>query len=76
LVKNIHFINEPIKKNIALRVRIRYNHAEGLAQIIPLKNKLKVKFKKPQFAITPGQSAVFYKKDMVIGGGIIDKILN
>jgi len=77
LVKEPHFILKPLKKKIVLRVKIRYNHKEGLAEIAPIiKNKIKVKFRKPQFAITPGQSAVFYDKDIVVGGGIIDRVLN
>ena len=32
----------------------------------------KLKFDTPKMAITPGQSAVFYDGDMVIGGGIIE----
>ena len=34
---------------------------------------IKIKFKSPQFAVTPGQSAVFYKNDLLLGGGIISK---
>jgi len=64
-----------LKKKIAVKVRIRYNHKEAAAEIMPVKNKIKVCFKKPQFAITPGQSAVFYGKDMVLGGGIINEVL-
>ncbi|RKY30019.1 MAG: tRNA 2-thiouridine(34) synthase MnmA [Candidatus Omnitrophota bacterium] len=77
LIKKVNFISKPIKKKIALRVRIRYNHKEMPAGISPLgNNKLKAHFRRPQFAITPGQSAVFYDKDTVIGGGIIDKVLS
>jgi len=76
LVKELHFVLEPIKKKVAVKVRIRYNHKEMLAEVSPFKNKMKIKFKKPQFAITPGQSAVFYNKDKVLGGGIIEKVLN
>jgi len=75
LVKEMHFVSKPIKKKVAVRVRIRYNHKEAYAQISPIKAKLKVKFKKAQFAITPGQSAVFYEKDRVLGGAIIDEVL-
>ncbi len=76
LVREPHFIFKPIKKKIALRVRIRYNHKEAAAEILPCGSKIKVCFKKPQFAITPGQSAVFYNKNILVGGGIIDKALD
>lgn len=75
LVKEPHFILEPIKKKVALKVRIRYNHKEAVAQISPYGSKIKVRFKEPQFAVTPGQSAVFYKNNTVQGGGIIERIL-
>jgi len=34
--------------------------------------RIRLKFSEPQWAITPGQSAVFYDGDTVIGGGIIE----
>lgn len=74
LIKESHFILRPIKKKVAVKVRIRYNHKQALAYVEPLGNKIKVSFRKPQFAITPGQSAVFYDKDIVLGGGIIEKV--
>ncbi len=74
LVKEPHFIGERLKKKVVLRVRIRYNHTETLAEIIPQKNKIKIHFRKPQFAITCGQSAVFYDKDIALGGGIIEGV--
>jgi tRNA-specific 2-thiouridylase len=55
-----------------VKAKIRYNSPESDAEILPLsKEKIKVMFKKPQFAITPGQSVVFYDGDTVVGGGII-----
>jgi len=75
LAKDMHFIDKPIKKRVVLKVKIRYNHKEALAQVLPSERGVKVSFKKPQFAITPGQSAVFYEKDEVLGGGIIDRVL-
>lgn len=38
--------------------------------------KVLVEFEKPERAITPGQSAVFYEGEKVIGGGIIEKTLS
>ena len=76
LVKKIHFILRPIKKKVAVEVKIRYNHTEVPAEVMSLDNGIKVCFREPQFAITPGQSAVFYNRDIVLGGGIIDRVLD
>ena len=35
--------------------------------------KCQVHFEEDQFSITPGQAAVFYKGDYVLGGGLISK---
>jgi len=75
LAGELHFIGEPIKKKVALKVKIRYNHQEQKAWVAVSGSRLKISFKKPQFAVTPGQSAVFYDKNTVIGGGIIEKVL-
>jgi len=76
LVKEPHFIIKPSKKKIALKVKIRYNHREASAEILLKGKKIRVLCKEPQFAVTPGQSAVFYEKDAVIGGGIIERVLD
>jgi tRNA-uridine 2-sulfurtransferase len=69
-----HFVSDKPKKKIVLKVKIRYNHKESPAEIIPGRARVRVVFKKPQFAITPGQSAVFYQNGKVAGGGIIDEV--
>lgn len=52
--------------------KIRYKSEEAEAQIDAIKTGIALKFKKPQRAITPGQSVVFYGKNgEVLGGGII-----
>ncbi len=75
LVADVHFCGAPLKKKVALSVRIRYNHKESPAVVEPAGTKLAIRFKTPQFAITPGQSAVLYNKDTVCGGGIIEKVI-
>jgi len=57
-----------------IEVKIRYGAELAKATfILKTKNKATLSFNKPQFAVTPGQSIVFYEKDVTIGGGIIDK---
>ena len=52
-------------------VRIRYRHTPAPAVVSMRGNRVHVEFKEPQRAITPGQYAVFYQGDMVLGGGEI-----
>jgi tRNA-specific 2-thiouridylase len=52
--------------------KIRYNHPGTGASVTPLANgRAMVKLQSPQRAITPGQAAVFYQNDLVLGGGWI-----
>jgi tRNA-specific 2-thiouridylase len=52
--------------------KIRYRHPGAPAQILPSdKGVYTVRFQEPQMAVTPGQFAVFYNDDEVIGGGEI-----
>ncbi|MDD4900281.1 MAG: tRNA 2-thiouridine(34) synthase MnmA, partial [Candidatus Omnitrophica bacterium] len=73
-VKNTHFVGSPKEKKFVFKVKIRYNHQEARAQAILQGQKTKVRFNTAQFAITPGQSAVFYLGNRVVGGGIIDEV--
>ena len=66
-VKNINWIREP-KFSALLDVRIRYRAPLVKATLDKAGN---VTFKNPQSAITSGQSAVFYKGNVVLGGGVI-----
>jgi tRNA-specific 2-thiouridylase len=67
----------PPKKEVRASVRIRYLAKEKPATIVPLdEGKPEVIFDAPERAITPGQSAVFYDGDLVLGGGIIEKIID
>lgn len=53
-------------------VKIRHRHEPASAQIEQIANdEIRVTFDEPQRAITPGQAAVFYDGDIVVGGGWI-----
>ncbi len=65
----------PPKKPIRAKVKIRHGSQESSAVVTPLpNNRAKIIFSKPQEAITPGQSVVFYQRYKVLGGGIIKSV--
>lgn len=68
-VKNINWISKQ-KLPLKAKVKIRYRSKLALASV----SKNKIKFNSFQRAVTPGQSAVFYKGQELLGGGIIDKV--
>ena len=62
------FLSKPIT------VHIRYRHRGVTCHLLNLGDyETKVNFDTPQFAVAPGQSAVFYSEDRLLGGGIITK---
>jgi len=76
-LSDIHWVSKKPKLPLSYSAKIRYQQPDQRCFIeeIPQSHsgtaRLKVTFNKPQFAITPGQSCVIYKKNMVLGGGII-----
>lgn len=69
---NLNFLSDLNEKTFETQVKIRYQHNPACANLTLQDNgKALVKFKEPQRAITPGQLAVFYQEDIVLGSGWI-----
>jgi tRNA-specific 2-thiouridylase len=65
---------EELSGSLAVRARVRYKHAEAPARVEAAgEDRVRVEFEKPQRAIAPGQSVVFYDGDIVVGGGTIER---
>ncbi len=59
-------------REIEVTVKIRYSHPGTRATVTPLENhRARVRLHEPQRAVAPGQAAVFYDDDVVLGGGWI-----
>lgn len=72
LVSNINLLLvDEIVGEMEVEVKTRYSSNAAKAKITQDGNNIKVIFDEPQRAITPGQSAVFYIDDIVVGGGKI-----
>jgi tRNA-specific 2-thiouridylase len=73
-VENVNWVSiEPPSGTISCHVRIRHRHRAAAASIVLMdeENEVMVHFETPQRAVTPGQAAVFYDGDLVLGGGTI-----
>lgn len=71
--KNFHWIRKLQDKN-DLQIKIRYRSVPTPALLDD--TSYEVKFDKPQRAVTPGQIAVLYRGNEVIGGGFIDRVIS
>ena len=62
-----------LREPMRVAVKIRHRHQPAAAMIESAgPDKIRVTFDEPQRALTPGQAAVFYDGDVVIGGGWIE----
>jgi tRNA-uridine 2-sulfurtransferase len=73
IARDAHWISiDQLRAPIRARVKIRNRHLAAWATIEPLGNdKFRAHFDEPQRAVTPGQAAVIYDGDVVVGGGWI-----
>ena len=75
IVRDINWFCEKERQGFEADVKIRYNHKKAKAFLKETEgNKIDVEFLDAQEAITPGQAAVFYDGEYVIGGGWIESV--
>jgi len=73
-VKDINFIKyDHIPDNMQSLTKVRYKHQGEISTLNNENDEVKVLFHKKVEGIAPGQSAVFYEGNDVIGGGFIAK---
>lgn len=72
-VANVHWISGTAPQaDFRCAAKLRYRQSEQPAAVIPTgADTVHIVFDEPQRAVTPGQAAVFYDGDTVLGGGVI-----
>ncbi|MEW6077738.1 MAG: tRNA 2-thiouridine(34) synthase MnmA [Thermodesulfobacteriota bacterium] len=71
-VRAINWIGRGPDADFTCTVKVRYQHRPAPARVTLLPDfHARLTFEEPQFGVAPGQGAVFYENDIVLGGGII-----
>jgi tRNA-specific 2-thiouridylase len=71
-VDRVNWIDLEVNEEREVTVKIRYSHPGTRATLTPLTDgRAQIRLHEPQRAVTPGQAAVFYDDDRVVGGGWI-----
>ena len=72
-VSGVNYVSgEALDEGTLVSVKIRYKSYEAAATLHPRPGGVLVRFLEPQRAVTPGQAAVFYDGDTLLGGGTIE----
>lgn len=78
-LENVNLVALPsLEEATKVTVKIRYRSPEVPAVVMPLPGEgaARITFDEPQHAVAPGQAAVFYRKETVLGGGWIRSSFN
>jgi tRNA-specific 2-thiouridylase len=76
IARSVNWIAAPVDGEIAAEVQIRYRARAVPCVIRPARDGgCEVRFDNPLPAVTPGQAAVFYRGEQVLGGGWIERAL-
>ncbi|MFO7750882.1 MAG: aminomethyltransferase beta-barrel domain-containing protein, partial [Desulfobacteraceae bacterium] len=68
---HLNWICEPEHFPARVETKIRYSHKGAVSLLTRENSRVKIVFDAAQSAVTPGQAAVFYHNDKVLGAGII-----
>lgn len=72
VLRSFNFVSRPIPKTaVAVMAKVRFNQKLAAAVLRPSRQGVSLSFKRAQSAITPGQWAVCYRRDVCLGGGEI-----
>jgi tRNA-specific 2-thiouridylase len=72
LVEQVVWWRAPAGDDVHACVQIRHRHAARAARVAPLEGgRARIVFEVPERGVAPGQAAVFYDGDRVLGGGFI-----
>ncbi len=73
IARDVNWVSWPgLTAPARAEVKIRHRHQAAPATLTPIGENVEVRFDEPQRAVTPGQAAVFYQGDLVLGGGWIE----
>ncbi|MBT8419479.1 MAG: tRNA 2-thiouridine(34) synthase MnmA [Gammaproteobacteria bacterium] len=74
MAKQLHWVAGAAPRfPLRCRAKVRYRQQEQNCEVIDVgDDRCHIRFDEPQWAVTPGQSVVFYRDDECLGGGIID----
>jgi tRNA-specific 2-thiouridylase len=78
IAKDINLIGiDKLEKEMRVQAQVRYKDTPGPATVVPQEDgSIRVVFDAPKRAITPGQSLVMYDGATLLGGGVIETILD
>jgi tRNA-specific 2-thiouridylase len=71
LVGEVNWLSDPVPPGSEVRVQLRYRAPAVKATVIESARRLTLSLAEPQAAVTPGQSAVLFDGDALVGGGRI-----
>lgn len=76
IAREVNWISiAPPEGPVRVEAKIRHKHVPAPAKVAPLdEGRARIVFDEPQRAITPGQAAVFYDGEKVIGGGWVETV--